>query len=295
MKERGRAMDASALGAWQALLADETTTTEQLEEALRVLTAAVGKADENLAADRAAKEAARKAAEAAAAAAREKAMKAALAKPSAEAVEKAILAQKSDTDPAGSAFAPLMLSSKKQTKNSNTLKWQSVPGASGYVVYGSKCGKANKIKRIALVKGTSFKHKKLKKGTYYKYVVVAVEDTVAGQRVDAISKMIHVATKGGKAGNYKGVTVKAKVGKKTKKLGALALKKGKSAKLKVTLVPSSKKLKVGKHVNVRFESSAPQIAAVSAKGVVKAKGKGTCYVYAYAQDGVCKKVKVAVK
>ena len=34
---------------------------------------------------------------------------------------------------------------------------------------------------------------------------------------------------------------------------------------------------------------------VSSKGVIKATGKGSCYVYAYTQNGVFAKVKVTVK
>ena len=44
-----------------------------------------------------------------------------------------------------------------------------------------------------------------------------------------------------------------------------------------------------------FESSNPKIAAVSSKGVIKAKKKGTCTIYIYAQNGICKKVTVKVK
>lgn len=76
---------------------------------------------------------------------------------------------------------------------------------------------------------------------------------------------------------------------------AKKLKKGKSLKLKAKAVPQSLKLKVKKHVEVRYESTNKKIATVSKKGVVKAKKKGSCYVYAYAQNGVCKKVKVTVK
>ena len=39
----------------------------------------------------------------------------------------------------------------------------------------------------------------------------------------------------------------------------------------------------------------PHIAAVNKKGKITAVGKGSCYVYAYAQNGVCAKVKVTVK
>ena len=102
--------------------------------------------------------------------------------------------------------------------------------------------------------------------------------------------MIHVATKGGKVGNHKKVTVKKSVIKKAKKLKA-----GKSLKLKAKAVPQSKKRKVKKHVAVRYESTNTNIVTVSKKGVVKAKAKGTCHVYAYAQDGVFKKIKITVK
>ena len=50
-----------------------------------------------------------------------------------------------------------------------------------------------------------------------------------------------------------------------------------------------------KHRSVRYESTNTKIATVSKAGVVKAKKKGTCYIYAYAQNGVSKKIKVTVK
>ena len=46
---------------------------------------------------------------------------------------------------------------------------------------------------------------------------------------------------------------------------------------------------------IRYESTNANIASVSKKGVVKAKNKGACYVYAFAQNGICKKIKVVVK
>ena len=76
---------------------------------------------------------------------------------------------------------------------------------------------------------------------------------------------------------------------------AKKLKKGKKLSLKAKAVPQSKKLKVRKHVGVRYETTNKKIATLTAKGVVKAKKKGTCYVYAYAQNGVFKKIKVVVK
>ena len=38
-----------------------------------------------------------------------------------------------------------------------------------------------------------------------------------------------------------------------------------------------------------------QSHTVTSKGAVKAKAKGTCFIYAYAQNGIAAKVKVTVK
>ena len=96
------------------------------------------------------------------------------------------------------------------------------------------------------------------------------------------------------------MTVKAKVNakgkaiKKAKPLSKTVLKKGKSLKFKVTLNLASKKQKVSKHVGVRYESSNTKIATVSG-GKIKAKAKGGCTIYVYAQNGVSKQVRITVK
>ena len=100
----------------------------------------------------------------------------------------------------------------------------------------------------------------------------------------ASSKTVHIATSGGKKGNTKSVKLNKK--KKT-------LKVGKTFKLKAKL--KNGKLKVSKHRKVAYESDNPKVATVSKSGKVKAVGKGTCYVYAYAQNGVVAKCKVTVK
>ena len=198
----------------------------------------------------------------------------------------------SDNDPAGTIFGKLAMKSPKQTKTSIHLSWNTVPGARSYVLYGNRCGKGVKPVKLAVVKGnrqtvTMVNNQNVKKGTYYKFLMVALDKN---NTVVSTSKVIHVATKGGKVGNHKKVTVSSSVIKKAKKL-----KKGKTLKLKAKAVPQSKKLKVKKHRAVLYESSNINIATVSKKGVVKAKNKGTCYIYAYAQNGVFKKIKVTVK
>ena len=160
------------------------------------------------------------------------------------------------------------------------------------MIYANKCGTSNKYQKLATVtsskrslKVTKAAGKKLKKGTYYKFLVVAVDKN---GKVISTSKTIHVATKGGKVGNYKGVTTAAKNNKVT-------LKTGKTFKLKAKVVAQSKKLKVKKHRAVKYESSDKNIATVNSKGKITAKKKGSCYIYVYAQSGAFKRIKVTVK
>ena len=281
----------NAIDAAKGMLQNVDTAAETFENALTTLNNLVTTAQKHLVDQQKAQqqEAAKKKQQ------MEAAKKADAALPSAKTVEKRILRLKTDSDPAGSAFAPLELKSTKQTKSSVTLKWKAVSGASAYVIYGSKCGNSNRIKKIATVKKTSFIQKKLKKGTYYKYIVVAQKSTTGGIKAATISKMIHVATKSGKVGNIKTIIVKIRKSGKWKKTGKITVKKSKSIKLKVIQTPVSKKLKVKKHTGLRYESSDPKIATVNSKGAIKGKAKGTCYVFVYAQNGVSKKIKVTVK
>ena len=158
-------------------------------------------------------------------------------------------------------------------------------GAAYYVVYGNKCGTKNRYKKIKKVTALNYTQKKLKKGTYYKFIIVALDEN---NNVISISKMVHAATPGGKVGNHKAVTTKAKKNKVT-------IKKGKAFKLRARAVPKSKKLKVKIHRGTAYESTDTKVATVSKKGVIKAKAKGTCYVYAYVQSGICKRIKVTVR
>ncbi len=187
-----------------------------------------------------------------------------------------------------STFGKLSARVVKSAKTSNKLKRTKVKGADGYIVLGNKCGKKNKFKTVQIISknGTvSFTHKKLKKGTYYKYIVQAYKMENGKLKIIATSKTIHAATAGGKVGNAKAVKVnKSKV--------TLA-RKGKKFTIKAKEVKKDKTIK--RHRKISYESSNPKVASVSSKGVVKAKKKGTCYIYVYAQNGVFKKVKITVK
>lgn len=193
---------------------------------------------------------------------------------------------KGDGDFKGSNFGLLRAQTTKLKKNSVTVKWNKVKNADGYIVYGAKCGAKSKYKVLKVVSGktTSYTHKKLKKGTYYKYNIVAFK-YVNGVKVTlAASKKIHATTLGGKYGVAKAVKLnKSKV----------KIKKGKTFKIKASEIKKDKKIK--RHRAICYESSNTKIATVNSKGKIKAKKKGKCTIYVYAQNGVYKTVKVTVK
>ena len=197
------------------------------------------------------------------------------------AAEEAIITSESEESPAGSVYNLLQARMKKTTKDSITISWKKISGAT-YTVYGNACGKGNKYEKITTLSKNSFIHKKLKKGKYYKYIVVAVKDG----KVVSTSKTLHISTKGGKVDNTKKISLNKK---------NVSLKKGKTFNLKARLTSESKKLIVNNHRSVKYESADEQIATVSPKGKIKAVGKGTTYVYAYAQNGMMAKIKVTVK
>jgi len=197
--------------------------------------------------------------------------------------ENQILSLDDDKDPVGSSFSLLQAKMKKAAKTSITICWKRVPGATSYTVFGNKCGKGNKYQKIITVNGVQYVHKGLKKGTYYKFLIVAN----GGGKAKAVSKVVHAATSGGKVGNNKSVKISSK---KT-----VTLKKGKISKIKAKTVAKSSKLKVKKHRKLMFETDNPKVATVNKSGKIKAVGTGSCNIYIYAQDGTFAKVKVKVK
>lgn len=209
---------------------------------------------------------------------------------SAAVVDKAVTSWSKETDPAGTVYSGLQAKLTKVTKSNLKLTWKKVGGAKKYVIYGNQCGTKNKYKKLTTTTKTAmtFKKvagKKVKAGTYYKFMVVALDGT---NRVVSSSKTVHAATLGGKVGNDKLVKTAAKKNK-------VALKKGKTFNLKAKAVPQSKKLKVKRHRVLKYETTNKKVATVNAKGIIKGTGKGSCFVYAYAQNGVAAKIKVTVK
>ena len=188
------------------------------------------------------------------------------------------------------SYSRLRLRVPTSTKTTNVLKWTKQTGADGYVIYSNHCNTGEKkykiVQRVVIKDGstTTWVDKNLDGGTYYKYCIKAYK-LVNGKKVWlAKSKVVHSTTTGGKYGNAKTVKVN-----KT----ALSLTKGKTFTIKAEQVV--KDLPIKKHTDIKYESSNTKVASVTGKGVIKAKKKGTCYIYVYAQNGMYRRMKVTVK
>jgi hypothetical protein len=209
--------------------------------------------------------------------------------------EKYITSKAADYDLPGTTIAPMRLRAASRTKKAIVLGWNQVSGAAKYVVYGTMCGSKYKMKKLGEVTGTKFKVTKIKKKlkkTYYKFIVVAYDSQ---SKVLQATKTVHISPKGNKKKSvYKGVFLKVKAGSKYQNINSLTLSAGESVKLKYGPV-LYKKTKVKRHVKIRFESSAPGVASVSAKGLITAVNPGTCTIYAYAQNGVGKALTITVQ
>lgn len=174
----------------------------------------------------------------------------------------------------------------KAAKNTQALTYVKVSGADGYLIYGAKCGQ--KLMKLDDVDKTitSYTVKNLKPATYYKYQVKAYKMINGKQVILSTSKVVHSVT-----------TSKIYVNptKVTSNAAAVKLATGQSITVSCKVVlPEGKKQDEHTAV-IRYESSNKVIATVNSKGKMIAKVKGTCYVYAYAQNGVFKKIKVTVE
>ena len=194
-------------------------------------------------------------------------------------------------------FGRLKARSVKQTKTSVTLQWNRIKGADGYLIYGNLCnanGKEYKYKKLATItsgKTQTWTQKELKKGTFYKYVVKAYKLVDGKKVVTDVSTSVHAVTQGGAYGIAKSVSV-TKIGNKKNTL-EITLKKGQKAQITAKEVKKDNKIK--HHRNLCYESSNTKVATVTSKGLIQAKGKGTCTIWVYAQNGVYKELTVTVK
>ena len=169
-----------------------------------------------------------------------------------------------------------------------TLSYGAVPGATEYDIYASYCGTT--IKKLKSVKRTTttikaLKGKKLNKRKIVKVYVVAKK----GDTKLAKSITVHVAGPKNRYTNAKEIKLKK---------NSYKLKKGKSKKIKAKsiLEDANKKMVPSSHCKkFRYVTSDKNVATVSKKGEIKARGKGTCTIYVYTVNGFTQKINVEVK
>ena len=185
-------------------------------------------------------------------------------------------------------FRTLRLVAKRGTKSVN-LTWRKYADADGYLIYGCECGAGSKMKLLKTIKGNKtvkWTQKKLKKGTYYKYKVVAYKNNKGKKQTLVTSKEAHTVTHDGKTTAVKAVKVN-----KT----SVSLKKGKTFQIKASEVKENKNKKIDHHREISYESSNKKIATVAKNGKVKGVKKGTATIFVYSETGSYKTVKVTVK
>ena len=189
------------------------------------------------------------------------------------------------------SYAPFVIANVKKSGKSIQVSWTKLPEASGYELYGTKCGskKYTLIKTLSASK-LSYKVSKIAgkslKGSCYRFYVRAFKK-VNGKKVYLCnSYVVHQVYKSSKKyANATSVTIK---GNKT-------LKKGQSLTLKASVKLPKGKKQLNHVAAVRYLSSNPYIASVNGKGKVTAKAQGTAYVYAISVCGKCQKVKITVQ
>ena len=203
---------------------------------------------------------------------------------------------KPEPTPTPAKISGTPLTTLKAGKTSMTIAWQKVTGAEGYDIFFSRCdgkGKTTAKKAQTINGNSTFAWTKsgLNAGVSYKAYVKAYVMKNGNKQYVAASPLMHAYTKGytKRYTNAKSVKVK-----KTK----VSIKKGKTFKIKakVKKLKKGKKLMPTKHeLKLRYLSTDTSIATVSKKGKIRGVKAGTCYVYAYAHNGVFKKIKVTVK
>lgn len=187
----------------------------------------------------------------------------------------------------------LMAKLKAKDKTSLVLSWNKIKKADGYDIFFIKCAKGSlkKVKTIKNNSTTTWTKKGLKKNAAYKARVKAYVIKSGKKTYIKTSPVVHAYTSGGtkKYTNAKSVTVS-----KT----SITLKKGKTYTIKATVnkLQKGKKLMGTSHApKLRYKSTSTKVARVSKTGKITAKGKGTCYIYVYAVNGVSKKITLTVK
>ncbi|MCI5933989.1 MAG: fibronectin type III domain-containing protein [Lachnospiraceae bacterium] len=188
------------------------------------------------------------------------------------------------------AFCLLQLQPTRTNDTEIRLGWNPFPVADGYDLFGARCNTKTtryELEQIASLDAptmTSWMCENLKENTYYKFLVRAYKKVDGKKQYITRSTLIHVPTTGGRYDQIEGVSVNA---------SEVKLSVGKTHAIKASL--EVEKQNVRSHAIISYESADPAVASVDANGRIKAKKKGTCMIYVYAQNGLYTTVQVTVK
>ncbi|MDY3920316.1 MAG: MBG domain-containing protein [Candidatus Limivivens sp.] len=178
------------------------------------------------------------------------------------------------------------------------VTWGKIEEADGYDIFAVRCGKElDSRSLVKSVKKTTFSvvltkisGAKLVKQRGYKVKVKAYKMIGGKKCYIGSSSSYHVVSKENKSyTNAKKVAVSEK---------SVVIKKGKTSQIHAEIRKASEKKKLLSKIHgpeLRYYSSNTEIATVTEKGRIKAKKKGTCFVYAVALNGVKARVAVTVK
>lgn len=190
----------------------------------------------------------------------------------------------------------LMMNAVSSGSKALKLSWTKVNNAAGYDIYMARCnykGRSYTFKKVRTISGNktfTWTNSKLSTHTAYKGFVRAYTIRNGKKVYVRKSPLVHAFT-----GNYRNSLTNPKSIKVNKT--SVSIAKGKTATIKATV----KKARSGlgfpdnHEARVRYLTTNKKIAKVNSAGRITAKSKGTCYVYAYAQNGLWKTVKVTVK
>lgn len=190
----------------------------------------------------------------------------------------------------------LMMKAVASGSKALKLRWTKVNNAAGYDIYMAKCsykGRSYTFKKVKTISGNktfTWTYGKLSKHTAYKGYVRAYTIKNGKKVYVRRSPMVHAFT-----GNYRNSLTNPKSIKVNKTSVSIANGKTATIEATVTKVRSGLGFPDKHEARVRYLTTNKKIAKVNSAGRITAKSKGTCYVYAYAQNGLWKTVKVTVK
>lgn len=164
--------------------------------------------------------------------------------------------------------------------------WKTIEGAEGYHIYRKVKGSKEDYQLVGTTETTDIVQKKLNSGKTYQYYVTAYK-TVDGKETQiGKSAVLYVTADTAKYTDVKNI----KTSKTTYRLS-----NGNKKKLTILLVKKSKtKALTSEAKKLRYYTTDSKVAKVNSKGIITAKGKGICYIYVVAGNGVQKRIKIVV-